>query len=200
MLVKNAMNPAKRLLAMSPALLLAGCLSFGEDPPPTLLTLTASSAAVAGSGATSEAGPTIALVEFGAPQRLNVIRVPVQVSDSEVAYLKDAVWVEKPARLFRRLIAETIRAGGDRLVIDGDEPGVGAAILLRGDVREFGYDSLTSSVVVRFDAIKSGPGEEVESRRFEAEVSGVPAEAGEVGAALNDAANEVAGQVAEWVG
>ena len=42
-----------------------------------------------------------------------------------------------------RLIAETIRARGDRLVVDGDDPGAQAAMRISGTLREFGYDART---------------------------------------------------------
>ena len=109
-----------KFATLAPALLLGGCISFGGDAPDSLLTLTPTATAPAGSGASSNSGTAVALMEFEAPSALDVTRVPVQVSDTELAYLEDAVWVEKPARLFRRLIAETIRTRSNRVVIDGD--------------------------------------------------------------------------------
>ncbi len=191
---------AKFLLCLAPAFALAGCISFGPDAPPSLLTLTPTATAAAGAGASGNASTAMVLSEFEAPARLDVTRVPVQVTASEVAYLVDAVWVEKPARLFRRLLAETIRTRSNRVVIDGDDPGVLANSRMGGVLREFGYDAATSSVVVSFDAVRTGQGTAVTTRRFEAVVPGVPAEAGPVGVALNQAANDVAGQVAAWIG
>ena len=191
---------AKFLACLAPAFALAGCISFGADAPPSLLTLTPTATASAGAGASGNASTALVLSEFEAPARLDVTRVPVQVTDSEIAYLKDAVWVEKPARLFRRLLAETIRTRSSRVVIDGDDPGVLAGSRMGGTLREFGYDAATSSVVVSFDAVRSGEGTAVTTRRFEARVPGVPAEAAPVGAALNQAANDVAGQVAACIG
>ena len=194
------MTPAKFLACLAPAFALAGCISFGPDAPPSLLSLTPTASAPAGSGASGSTRTALVMSEFEAPARLDVTRVPVQVTDSEIAYLKDAVWVEKPARLFRRLLAETIRTRSDRVVIDGDDPGVLADARMGGTLREFGYDVATSSVVVSFDAVRNDAGTAVTTRRFEAVVPGVPAEAGPVGVALNQAANDVAGQVAAWIG
>ena len=194
------MRSFRLLPALAAATLLSGCISFGEDPPESLLTLTPTVTANAGSGASGNQDSALALVEFDAPQRLDVTRVPVQVTDSTVAYVQDAVWVEKPARLFRRLIAETIRAGSGRVVIDGDDPGVFADTRLHGTLREFGYDARTGEVVVAVDMARGGEGSQVTTRRFEARVPGVLPEAGPVGVALNQAANEVAGQIAGWVG
>ncbi|MXO89456.1 ABC-type transport auxiliary lipoprotein family protein [Pontixanthobacter aquaemixtae] len=187
-------------LALGAALLLAGCISFGAEPPPSLLTLTATTPVPAGAAASGTADTAIKIIEPEAPQRLGVPRVPVQINDTEIAYLKDATWVERPTRLFRRLLAETIRSRGNRLVIDGDDPGVVANAQLRGTLRDFGYDARTSSVVVRFDAIRASSEGGVETRRFESIQPGVIAEAGAVGDALNRGANDVAGQVADWIG
>ncbi|WP_247713490.1 ABC-type transport auxiliary lipoprotein family protein [Qipengyuania sphaerica] len=184
---------------LAPALLLGGCISFGEDPPESLLTLTPSASAPAGTGGSSTAGTAIALTEFEAPSAIDVTRVPVQVTDTELAYLKDAVWVEKPARLFRRLVAETIRTRSNRVVIDGDDPGALAENRLTGTLRAFGYDARDGSVKVVFDAVRPGEGSSVETRRFEAVVPGVAADVSSVGPALNQAANDVAAQIAEWV-
>jgi cholesterol transport system auxiliary component len=186
--------------ALGAVAMLAGCISIGGEPPEKLLTLTATGTAPAGTGATGSETSAITLVEFEAPARLDVLRVPVQINDSELAYLKNATWVERPSRLFRRLIAETLRTQTSRVVIDGDDPGVAASTRLTGVVREFGYDARTSSVVVRFDAmLLDGAGAGVTTRRFEAVVPGIPAEDRAVGDALNRAANQVAGEVAAWL-
>lgn len=194
-------TPLPRVLLVGAATaLLAGCISIGGDPPDKLLTLTATTTADAGTGASGSETSAITLVEFEAPARLDVLRVPVQINDSEIAYLVDATWVERPSRLFRRLVAETLRAQTSRVVIDGDDPGIASTTRVTGVVREFGYDARTSSVVVRFDAIRTqGEGSGVTTRRFEAVIPGVAAQNGPVGEALNRAANQVAGEVAAWV-
>lgn len=97
-------------------------------------------------------------------------------------------------------MAETIRTRSGRMVVDGDDPGVLAENRLTGTLRQFGYDARTSSVVLVFDAVRPGPGEEVTTRRFEAVVPGVAPDVESVGPALNQAANEVAAQVADWIG
>lgn len=188
--------------ALAAALLLAlsGCLGLGGKTPDSLITLTPGATAPAGSGASGTAATAIAMSDFEAPAKLDVTRVPVQVTDSEIAYVKDAVWNEKPARLLRRLIAETIRARSNRLVVDGDDPGALAGTRVSGTLREFGYDARTGEVVLVLDAARVGAGTSVTTRRFEARVPGVTAAAGPVGVALNQAANTVADEVAAWVG
>lgn len=199
---ENAMRKtfAGRLAAIAAVpLLLAGCISLGPEVPDSLLTLTSTADASAGVVTSGTAATAISVEEPAAPQRLDVTRVPVRIDDTNIAYLESATWVEKPARLFRNLLAETIRARSGRMVIDNDNYALTPENQLRGALREFGYDARSSSVVVRFDAIRDVSGEALQTRRFESVVSGVPAEAAPVGAALNQAANEVAQQVADWV-
>jgi len=124
----------------------------------------------------------------------------VQIDDANIAYLKEAFWVEQPSRLFRRLLGETIRTRSGRMVVDSNEVAAPPKDAVRGTLREFGYDARSQSVIVRFDAVRTGAGENVQTRRFESIVPGITAEAGPVGDALNRAANDVAGQVAEWIG
>lgn len=197
MVSKALLSP---VLAVLLGLPVAGCVSFGAEPPEQLLTLTPTSAAPAGASTTGQAATALAVIEPDAGQRLAVTRVPVQVTDSTLAYLKDAVWVEKPARLFQRLLSETIRARGSRLVVDEGELGYAAATKLSGRLLDMGYDVASGSALVRYDAILQTPDGEVRTRRFESRVAGVPAEAAAVAPALNQAANEVAADVAEWIG
>lgn len=197
----SAMRTPFRAVAIAGALLaLSGCLGLGGKTPDSLITLTPAVRAPAGSSASGNASTAIALSEFEAPAKLDVTRVPVQVTDSTIAYVEDAVWNEKPARLLGRLVAETIRARGDRLVIDGDDPGALAQTRLSGTLREFGFDARTGDVVLVLDAARAGAGSSVTTRRFEARIPGVVPEAGPVGVALNQAANTVADEVAAWVG
>ena len=133
-------------------------------------------------------------------RKLDVLRIPVQVDGAQIAYLTDVTWVERPARLFRQLLAETIRARGKRLVLESGDEGASAKTTLGGRLVDMGYDARSQSAVVRFDAIRSDGKGGVEVRRFAAEVPGVSATAESVAPALNRAANQVAKEVADWVG
>lgn len=192
--------PNKALLSALLALPLAGCISLGAEPPEQLLTLTAAQTAPAGSATSGDPASALAVLEPGADQRLDVTRVPVQVSDSSLAYLKDAVWVDRPAVLFERLLVETIRARGDRLVVGESDLGYAAATKLSGQLLDMGYDAASGSAIVRYDAVLQQPEGQVRTQRFESRVSGVAPDAASVAPALNQAANEVAAQVADWVG
>ncbi len=190
--------PALILLPL--LLVLPGCISLGGDPPESLLTLSPETRAPVGAGAA--AGPdraVIAVLAIDTPAKLDVLRVPVAVSDTELAYLQEAFWVEKPARLFRGLLGETLRARGNALVLDSDETVALATMTLRGSLIDMGYVAPDQAVVVRFDAIRVDGDGTTATRRFEARETGIPAEARAVGAALNRAANQVAGEVADWV-
>lgn len=188
------------LAALAPVLLLGGCLSFGGEAPDSLLTLTPTATAPAGAGAVAAQGTALAMVEFEASRALDVTRVPVQVTDTQLAYLQDAVWVDRPARLFGQLVAETIRSRTGRVVIDGADPGVNATDRLHGSLRAFGYDARTREAVVTFDAVRNTNDAEPMTRRFEARVPVTAPETAFVGPALNQAANQVAGEIADWVG
>lgn len=191
------------LAAGGAMLFLAGCVSLGGgSPPESLLTLNALAAPPAGSGAIAGrevAGRAILVQLPDTPAKLDVLRLPVAVSDTELAYLEEAFWVEKPARLFRRLIGETLRGRGQALVIDNDDTPVLTDVILRGTLLDMDYDARTTSVVVRFDAVRTEEGGRATSRRFEAREGGVAPTSAAVGPAMNRAANAVATEVADWL-
>ena len=192
------MNP-RSIGAALLLLALPACVSLGGPPPESLLTLNPAARAPAGEGVAGADRPVIAVLAIDTPAKLDVLRVPVAVSDTELAYLQEAFWVEKPARLFRRLVGETIRARGAAMVVDGDSTATLATMTLRGTLIDMGYEAATSAAVVRFDAVRVDAEGAVTTRRFEARETGVAAEGRAVGAALNRAANTVAGEVADWV-
>ncbi|HMO69052.1 MAG TPA: ABC-type transport auxiliary lipoprotein family protein [Novosphingobium sp.] len=191
----------RRAVALLVPLLLAGCISLGGGKvPDRLITLTAEASAPAGALAGAATSEALLVLDPDTDRRLDVQRVPVQVDDASVAYLKDLQWVERPARLFRRLLAETIRARGKQMVVEGSDAAVARQDSLSGRLIDLGYDARSSSVVVRFDALREDRAGKLEARRFEAIVPGVAPRPEQVGPALNRAANDVARQVADWIG
>lgn len=188
---------SRALVALPLSAALAGCVSFGPKTPDTLLTLRPTSTPAAGTSASGSLATALVVLEPSAEARVAVTRVPVQIDDANVAYLKKALWVDRPTRQFQRLLAETIRAKGGRLVIENDPGGNGTQV--SGRLLDMGYDARTRMAVVRFDAIRTTGGK-VDTRRFESMVPVADAEAKYVGPALNEAANVVAQAVAEWVG
>jgi len=191
---------AGRIAVLALVLALPGCVSLGGGKPPEMLiSLSPDESAPAGPMASGTASNAIVVLDPEADRRIDVDRVPVQVSPSSVAYLKDAVWVERPTRQFRRLLAETVRARANRVVIEGSDYEVTGSTTVSGRLLQMGYDAGAQKVIVRYDAMVEEKGGVVRSRRFEAEVSGVAADAAAVGPALNKAANQVAKEAAGWI-
>ncbi len=72
---------------------------------------------------------------------------------------------------------------------------------LSGELRSFGVDSGSGTAVVVFDgALMRSEGHVIEKRRFAARVPIARIEPKLVGDGLNQAANQVAAEVADWVG
>jgi cholesterol transport system auxiliary component len=192
------LKPA-RLTVLLPLLALGGCLSFGEKTPPSLLTLTPAATLQPGTTQTASAESVTVAVPT-VPQEIAALRVPVRSSETSVAYLKDARWVEPVNRQFARLLSDTVATRTGRTIV-GQRMFGEAGVSLGGELRSFGVDAPSSSAVVTFDAtIIRRVGAPLERRRFEARVPISVVEVQPVAAALNQAANQVAGEVADWVG
>jgi cholesterol transport system auxiliary component len=187
------------LLPLAAALVLAGC-SFGPKTPPVLMRLTPDQARSAGASQTSSASQALTVVPPAVPEELRTARVPVRTGGTAVAYLKDAQWVESPGALFARLIGETISARGGRVVLDARQFTLDPGTRLTGTLHSFGIDADTSEAVVVYDAVLARGADAIESRRFEARVPMTVIDRASAGPALNRAANQVAGEVAGWVG
>lgn len=192
---------AKSAMMALACLGLAGCISLGGKAPAQLFSLTAEETAPVGTTADGRLTDAIAVLDPETDRSLDLPRVPVQIDASRVAYLKDAVWIEKPARQFRSLLAETIRARTGRLVVEGGDFEVTGKTRIGGRLLQMGYDAQKQAAIVRFDAMRSSgnDGNQIATKRFEAIVSGVEPKAAAVGPALNRAANDVARQVADWL-
>lgn len=185
------------ILAMLP---LSGCVSFGAKAPPALLQLSAATPAPVGDVRNSASAPTLTIIGPRVSQELAVARVPVHTGDTSLAYVKDAQWVEPPAGLFTRLLADTITAQTPYLVISPRQALAAPGVTLSGDLINFGVDAPSGMAVVTYDAqlIRDGA-KSVENRRFEARVPVSPISATTVGPAISQAANQVAAEVAQWV-
>ena len=181
------------------ALTLSACFG-GKDIPPTLLTLTSAAPAPASVRRAADPGEAITIDVPVIPKELNTTRVPALVGPTAVAYIKDLQWVESPDRLFQDLVQETVIRTTSRVVLDPRQSALDPGVTLSGNLSRFGYDTQEGAVIVRYDgALSTAGGTRVETRRFEARV---PADgtAATVGPALNAAANQVAADVAAWVG
>lgn len=191
----------RTLIALAAMVPLAGCISFGAKPPPLLLTLHSAQSVPAGETQSSATAPTVTIMVPGAAQAIAGVRVPVQASDTAIAYVAGAQWVEAPNRMFVRLLIDTVPARTGRIVLGGAQSSSDPGAVLSGELRAFGVDAGTRQAIVTFDAsLLRTSGKVVEKRRFEARVPVRQIAAGPVGVALNQAANTVAGEVADWVG
>jgi cholesterol transport system auxiliary component len=184
------------LLPLAASLALAGCFG-GTLAPPTLLTLTPI-AAEASIDRTAAAGQAVTIELPVAPREIRQVRVPVLEGPGQVTYVKNLQYLETPDRLFQQLLSETVKRTTGRVVIDPDQGGFDPGTRVSGVLHRFGHDMATGRVIVTYDATATRGGT-VQTRRFTATA---PADgtAATVGPALNAAANEVAVQVARWIG
>lgn len=200
------MNRPLRIFAgVALAVAVGGCslgslLGGGGKPPPYLFTLTAEAP---DPGTITRASPAGRAVTINTPvvaKELRTVRVPVQVSPTVVQYVPNLQWIDTPDHLFRDLVAETVRRTTSRVVLDPNQSTLDPGLAVTGQLQKFGYDAQTGQVVVQYDAaLSTAGGDHVEARRFTATA---PADGTSttVGPALNTAANQVARQVAQWIG
>jgi cholesterol transport system auxiliary component len=179
---------------------LGGLLGGGGKAPATLQTLTAQAPDPGPITRTAAAGQAVTIAVPLVPKELRTVRVPAQLSPTDVQYVTDLIWVDTPDRLFQELLAETVRRTTNRVVLDPAQSSLDPGLVLSGQLQRFGYDAQTGQVVVVFDgSLSSAAGAQVETRRFTASA---PADGTgpSVGPALNSAANQVATEVAQWIG
>lgn len=177
---------------------LAGCVSFGGKPPKQLLTLSATSTVAAGVTRTAAAGQTVTILTPSAPAAIVAPRVPVYRGGVAIAYVKDAMWVESPVRLFQRLLSETVAAKTGKIVLDLRQYTADPGLRVQGNLLMFGIDESKSEAVVTYDAVIMRE-KALDSRRFESRVRVDVIDAMTAGPALNEAANRVAADVADWI-
>lgn len=181
------------------SLSLAACVSFGPKAPPTLLVLTATSGVRSGVSQSGSPADALIILQPEASRKIDTNRIPVQIDSSNIAYLKNALWADKPARMMQNLLMETVSAKTGRLVLNEVDAGGKAQQFLSGTLMEFGIDSSSMEAVVVYDAVRLVRGQAVEKRRFEARERIAAVEPGPAGAALNIAANRIAAELAAWV-
>lgn len=197
--------PARVLGSVALAIAVGGCslsgmLGGGGKVPASLLALTPEAPATGEFTRSANAGQSVTVSTPVISKELRTTRVPVQVTPTDVQYVTDAHWVDTPDRLFADLISETIRRTTNRVVLDPGLTGLDPGLILSGELRSFGYDAASGQAVVRFDgALSTVGGTRVETRRFEASAPS-DGTGQTIGPALNRAANEVALEVANWIG
>jgi cholesterol transport system auxiliary component len=179
---------------------LGGMLGGGGKPPTTLVTLMPEATEPAQIARTAAAGQAVTIATPTTARELSTVRVPVQVSPTDVQYVSNLQLADTPAKLFGNLIAETVRRTTNRVVLDPGQTTLDPGFLVSGELHRFGYDAATGQAVVTYDAaLSTAGGNQVQTRRFTATA---PADGTgpSVGPALNRAANQVALEVAKWIG
>ena len=194
-----------RILApVALAAALGGCslggLLGGGKTPTTLLTLTPDAPDPQQIQRTANAGQAVTIATPIVAKELRTPRIPVQVTPTDVQYVADAQWIDTPDRLFQGLVSETVRRTTNRVVLTDGQASLDPGLTVGGVLQRFGYDAQTGQVIVQYDgALSTDGGTRVESRRFTATAPS-DGTAATVGPALNRAANQVATEVARWIG
>ena len=185
-------------LALGASLALSGC--FGGKAPDFYMTLSSAQRPQAQATRTAASGQAITVAVPTIPRELSTNRVPVRTGETRLEYLKGATWSEIPNTLFARLLSETIAATTGRVVLDPKQFTFDPGQRLTGQLQFFGLDADRMEVVALYDAAMGRGQDSVTTRRFEARVPVAAADAANVAPALNQAANQVAAEVATWVG
>ena len=195
----------KTLASVALAGALAGCslgglLGGGGKPPTTLQTLTPEAADPGPMTRTVNAGQAVTIGAPIIPKELRTVRVPVQLSPTDIQYVTNLQWVDTPDKLFQSLLAETVRRTTNRVVLDAHQTALDPGLVVSGALERFGYDAASGQAVVVYDAsLSTEGGSRVEARRFTASAP-ASGDGASVGPALNRAANQVATDVAKWIG
>jgi len=192
---------APALLALVAAMALPGCISLTPKPPSRLMVLSPTTPLAAGTVITTGDDKAVQVARLSAIPALATQRVLVTDGQSAIAYLKDGQWSAQPTDLFRALLAETITVRTGRVVTEPRLLQIQPDTRLAGQISAFGLDGPGNAVTVTFDATLSHEGsDQIQSRRFSARVPVSSEQPAAVAAALNQAANQVTAEVADWIG
>ncbi|USI74092.1 ABC-type transport auxiliary lipoprotein family protein [Sphingomonas morindae] len=194
------MSAAGSALALAALALLPGCVSFGPKPPPSLIRFAPAAMAPADAGAPLTPARAVTVMVPTTPNELAAPRVPVRSGAADLAYLKDAQYADSPARLFRDLLMETIRARTGRPALEGRDYHLAGGSVLNSRIDTLSVDAGQRRVDLVVDAVLKTPNQDAMTRRFEAHVPVTAVTAPAVTPALSQAANDVAVQIADWVG
>jgi cholesterol transport system auxiliary component len=179
---------------------IGGLLGGGGKPPTTLQTLTPEAADPGPIARTANAGQAVTITIPAVPKELRTVRVPAQISPTDIQYVTGLQWVDTPDRLFQDLLEETLRRTTNRVVLDPNQTSLDPGLSVSGQLERFGYDAATGQVMVVYDAsLSTAGGNHVDTRRFTASAPSDGTGAS-IGPALNRAANQVALDVARWIG
>src|SRR3954454_22179088 len=80
---------------------LGGLLGGGSKPPVTLVTLTPEAAEPASIARTAVPGQAVTIMTPAVERELGAVRVPVQLTPTDVQYVANLQLVDSPAKLFQ---------------------------------------------------------------------------------------------------
>lgn len=183
------------------AVLMSGCGLLGGKVPPVLMALSPAAVVPIQTNRSAASGETITVILPSLVPEINTNRVPVRSGGIAIAYVEGAQWVGTPDTLFRELLSETIAARTGRVVLSDRQRTLDPGARLTGQLLAFSIDADRNEAVVTYDAaLLRAQGTRVETRRSEARVPVAVIDRASVSAALNQAANQVAGDIATWIG
>jgi len=190
-----------RLLLLGAGLIAtSGCVSFGAKPPAQLLAIAPQNVVPAGQTLSGSTDASLFVDLPATPREIATTRVAVRAGPTSYAYVKDAAWIDSPARQFQALLGETIRARLGRLVLDPGQFLARRGQVLEGTLVDFGIDAASRTAVVTYDATLMAPdGQSVTRQRFTASVPVAKIDSMSVAPAIDRAANEVAVAVSDWI-
>jgi cholesterol transport system auxiliary component len=199
-MMRTIIGAGTKAALIAPVLLAGGCVSFGTKPPARLLGIPSTSSIPAGKMVTGTAQSAIMVMPPLMSRSIGTPRVAVIDTHGNFAYVKDAIWVDTPDRLFQGLLRDAIAVRTDRLVLNPDQFVSEPSGRLLGQLIAFTINDGTQQADVIYDASLVAPdGTTISTRRFSASAPIGRIDAETVAPAIGKAANTVAEQVADWV-
>jgi cholesterol transport system auxiliary component len=187
-----------------PALLaLAACgplVKIGEQgPAPQRFTLSPTQSRLA-----PAALPAIRIEDFETSADIASTRIAVRVGAQEVRYVSGGIWTDKPARLMRALLADTVRQHSSGLVLSAAQADITPAYRLTGRLIAFQAEAangVATHMIISTEQllIIAKTGTVLASRRFEAREASRSDRPADLADAANTAANIIAAQTTDWL-
>ncbi len=183
------------------ALSLSGCLSLGAKPPPSLIRLTAAERPGADAGQPIAAGRTVTVMIPHGPVEFSLPRIAVRSAGSRLSYIKNAAFADQPYRLIAGVFGEVIQARTGRPTLDGRNYHIAPGIRIVTQIDDFSIDTDRRQANLVVDVIRqAADGKTVTTRRFEGHAPVAAITSDGVAPALDQAVNQVAAAIADWIG
>lgn len=188
------------LLALMALTACGSLIKIGNNgPAPQRFTLVGGPATVA-----AVALPTVRVEELDAAAELANSRMAVRVGTQEVRYVTGGIWTDRPARLLRALLADTLQQRSTGLVLSAAQADITPAYRLTGRLIAFQAEApggVATHIKISTEQllIIAKTGTVLASRRFDAREASHSDRPADLADAANTAANSIAAQTADWV-